>query len=227
MTEQVWLSCTSPRLMLDYLRGKASDRRLRLFSVACCRRVWHLITDEGSHTSVEVAERLCEGTAMDAERRGAGTALGDVEGTAGVARYALNPSPLRAALGSASCAAQLLAGAGARLIEDHDAWLSLWGSERERQAVILRDIFGNPFHPSPPLPPTVLAWNGGRVRRLAEDIYEERQLPAGTLDTARLPALADALLDAGCEDEELIRHCRSEGPHVRGCWAVDLILGRE
>jgi hypothetical protein len=65
------------------------------------------------------------------------------------------------------------------------------------------------------------------VRRLAEVIYDDRQLPAGTLDAGRLPILTDALLDAGCEDEALIQHCRSAGPHVRGCWAVDLILGKE
>jgi hypothetical protein len=65
------------------------------------------------------------------------------------------------------------------------------------------------------------------VRRIAEGVYEERRMPEGTLDTARLAILADALLDAGCEDEALIQHCRSEGPHVRGCWAVDLILGKD
>ena len=93
--------------------------------------------------------------------------------------------------------------------------------------LLLRDIFGNPFRPSPPLPAAILVWNDGTIRRLAEGIYEERQMPEGTLDTARLAVLADALLDAGCDDEELRRHCRSEGPHVRGCWVVDLILGNE
>ena len=65
------------------------------------------------------------------------------------------------------------------------------------------------------------------IPRLAQAAYEERQLPSGTLDTARLGILADALLDAGCEDDDLIQHCRSEGPHIRGCWAIDLILGKE
>jgi hypothetical protein len=77
------------------------------------------------------------------------------------------------------------------------------------------------------LPPAVLAWNDGTVRRLAESIYEERQMPEGTLDAGRLAVLADALLDAGCGDEGLIAHCRSQGPHVRGCWAVDLLLAKE
>ncbi len=77
------------------------------------------------------------------------------------------------------------------------------------------------------MPPAVLAWSEGTVRRIAEGAYEGRQLPAGTLDTGRLAILADALLDAGCDDEELIAHCRSAGPHVRGCWAIDLISVRE
>jgi hypothetical protein len=94
-------------------------------------------------------------------------------------------------------------------------------------ANLLRDIFGDPFHRSPPLPPAVLAWNDGTVRRIAQGIYEERRLPEGTLDTARLAILADALLDAGCEDGALIEHCREPGPHVRGCWAVDAVLGKE
>jgi hypothetical protein len=77
------------------------------------------------------------------------------------------------------------------------------------------------------LPPAVLAWNDDSIPRLAQAIYDERLMPAGTLDTARLAILADALLDAGCEDDALIQHCRSAGPHVRGCWAVDLILGKQ
>jgi hypothetical protein len=96
----------------------------------------------------------------------------------------------------------------------------------QSQCNLLRDIAGNPFRPSPPLPPAVLAWHEGTVHRIAEGIYEDRQLPAGTLDAARLAVLADALLDAGCEDEALLAHCRSEGPHERGCWAVDLVLGK-
>ena len=98
--------------------------------------------------------------------------------------------------------------------------------QRGDQAALLRDIFGNPFRPSPPLPPAVLGWSDGTVRRLAQAAYEERLLPAGTLDAGRLGILADALLDAGCDDEGLLAHLRSNGPHVRGCWALDLILGR-
>jgi hypothetical protein len=94
------------------------------------------------------------------------------------------------------------------------------------QSGLLRCIFGNPFRLPPPMPPAVLAWNDRTVPRLAQAAYDERHLPEGTLDTGRLGILADALLDAECDNEELIAHCRSEGPHVRGCWAIDAILGK-
>jgi hypothetical protein len=92
---------------------------------------------------------------------------------------------------------------------------------------LFRDLFRNPFHRSPRLPDNVLRWSDGTVRRIAEGIYEERRLPEGMLDAGRLAILADALLDAGCDDDDLLAHCRQPGPHVRGCWAIDLILGKE
>src|SRR5262249_27286914 len=96
-----------------------------------------------------------------------------------------------------------------------------------RQADLLREVFGNPFHPAPPVATPVLAWNGGTVRLLAEAAYEHRTLPVGTLDPARLALLADALEDAGLDRPGLLAHLRSPGPHVRGCWAVDFVLGKE
>jgi hypothetical protein len=95
----------------------------------------------------------------------------------------------------------------------------------EYLCAVLACLFGNLFRPSPPLPPAVLAWNEGTVPRIAQGTYDER-LPEGILNTGRLAILADALLDAGCDDDELLAHLRSPGPHVRGCWAVDLILGK-
>jgi hypothetical protein len=99
--------------------------------------------------------------------------------------------------------------------------------EISKQSHVLCDVVRAPVPTSTTPPPAVLDWNDRTIPRLAEAIYEERRMPEGTLDNGRLAILADALLDAGCEDEALIRHCRSEGPHVRGCWAVDLVLGKE
>jgi hypothetical protein len=87
--------------------------------------------------------------------------------------------------------------------------------EQFGQAALLRCIFGNPFHPAPPVA-AWLAWNEGTIPRLAQTIYDERQFEV-------LPVLADALEDAGCADVALLDHCRSQQEHVRGCWVLDLV----
>jgi hypothetical protein len=91
----------------------------------------------------------------------------------------------------------------------------------ELQAVLLRDLFGNPFRIPPDLAPALLS---PEVLTQARGAYEERQLPSGLLDPARLAVLADALEDVGCTDAGLLSHLRGAGPHVRGCFAVDLLL---
>jgi hypothetical protein len=90
---------------------------------------------------------------------------------------------------------------------------------------LLREMVGNPFR-TVALDPAWLAWQGGTVVQLSRTAYEERHLPEGTFDPTRLTLLADALEDAGCTDAELLGHLRGPGPHVRGCWALDLITGR-
>ncbi len=90
------------------------------------------------------------------------------------------------------------------------------------QSELLRDIFGNPFRPRRVSP----AWQTAEAVRLTQAVYDDRQLPVGTLDADRLAVLADALEDAGCDQPDLLGHLRGPGPHVRGCWAVDLLLGK-
>jgi hypothetical protein len=218
MTEAEWLSCrTSIPHIMEYLRGggRASDRKWRLFVCALARQVWPMLHSARSQKAVEVAERFADGMAPRREMIAAGAS----------AQSACQP---RRGKTWFACTT-------ARFSAYSDAWDGAeWaigdaldaGVTAPRKRTLLFDLFGNPFRPSPPLPPAVLAWNDRTVPRLAEVIYEDRQLPAGTLDTARLGILADALLDAGCDDEELIRHCRTEGAHIRGCWTVDLILGK-
>jgi hypothetical protein len=96
--------------------------------------------------------------------------------------------------------------------------------EHQYAADLVRDLF-NPFRPVP-LDPAWLAWHDGLVIRLAQAAYQERHQPASTLDNARLAVLADALEEAGCTDPDILNHCRRSGVHVRGCWAVDLLLGK-
>jgi hypothetical protein len=259
MTEAEWMACTDTTPMLKFLRGKASGRKVRLFAVACCHRVWALLQDEKFRGAVGTAELFADGMATSEEMSQArDTALaafvslpaGQDEAPAACISAAGIPAPdkpflhqLLDALFDPWWEDEFDKGdpqAPAVVTARHAAWAAAQArgqrpdrgsvyemAEQRGQASILRDIFGNPFRPSPPLPPAVLAWNAGTVRRIAEGIYQERQLPAGTLDNARLGVLADALLDAGSDDDDLIRHCRSEGPHYRGCWAVDRVLGRE
>ncbi|MBM4071279.1 MAG: hypothetical protein FJ271_20430 [Planctomycetes bacterium] len=85
---------------------------------------------------------------------------------------------------------------------------------------MLRCICGHAFGPLAGVSPSLLVWNDDTIPRLAHSIYDERAFD-------RLPILADALEAAGCTDAEILSHCRGPGPHVRGCWVVDLILGKE
>jgi hypothetical protein len=101
------------------------------------------------------------------------------------------------------------------------------GSQVERrQCHSLRDLFGNPCRPTPALLPSLLGWHGGTVPKLAQTIYEDRDQRSGHLDAGRLAVLADMLEEAGCCDAELLGHLRGPGPHVRGCFVVDAVLGK-
>ena len=90
---------------------------------------------------------------------------------------------------------------------------------QRKQTFLLRDIVSNPFRPIA-LDPAWLAWNDATLVKLAQAIYDIRAFE-------RMPELADALEEAGCTNTYILNHCRGEGPHVRGCWVVDLILGKQ
>jgi hypothetical protein len=88
--------------------------------------------------------------------------------------------------------------------------------EHRLQIANLRCIFGNPFCPFTFLP----AWRTDTALSLAQQMYN-------THDFSVMPILADALQDAGCNSDDILNHCRGPGPHVRGCWVVDMVLGKE
>jgi hypothetical protein len=97
----------------------------------------------------------------------------------------------------------------------------LLGQIRDKvtRTCVLRDVSGNAFYPCLPLSPAIIAWNGGTVRRIAQAIYDDRGFD-------RMPVLAEALEEAGCTDPELLDHLRQPGPHSRGCWAINALIGR-
>jgi len=138
MTEQEWLACTEPALMLAFLAGKASDRKLRLFAVACCRRIWHLFRDDNNRRAVDVSERLADGRATNAERRAAALAAGGGSGDAGgAAACAVDVPPLHAAeRASANAASAFATASELPLLSNHQinpAWQRLVNAESASQ----------------------------------------------------------------------------------------------
>jgi hypothetical protein len=256
MTEQEWLTCTDPKPMLRSVLGtdhpriqaveafpacRGSDRKLRLFACACYHRISHLLPDALARAAVEVAEQFADGMATPEELQQAeARVLGPLEAlegrwgaSQGAERAALMPTHEALALASVATWASAQKAAyyassnaylAAASITDAGSGRSGGGShasqvvEEKVQTDILRCIFGGLFRPVG-IDPAVLAWNDGTVQMLARRIYEERAFHL-------LPVLSDALLDAGCDDEGLIRHCREAGPHARGCWCLDLISGK-
>jgi hypothetical protein len=262
-TEAEWLECTDPEPMLDSLGGQVGDRKLRLFAVACCRRIWDLLTEENWRAAVEASERYADGRAsgqdlscsreavvacllprpvVKAPPRGGDPGEHVRNLLLALDRPAPDQAPGRAA---ASAARPRLAAAwrhrarvrrgeeapffgptermpweyAAEARADLAAGWPRWHvgryEERRRQADLVRCLFGNPSRPSAFDP----AWRTTGVLGLAQAVYDARRF-------ADLPGLAARLEDAGCADAALLGHCRSPGPHARGCWVLDAVLGK-
>jgi hypothetical protein len=229
MDETEWLSCNNPHRLLSCLNYKRHDRKLRLFALAFCRRGWHHL-QEGWRRAVESGEFLADGLATPEEFERAweaaytadpSTASWEPPNAVNVARMvacnATTPVPLRSgtitSMGWEAARYVVLASGGseARVFQGSDL------------TNLIRDLFGNPFRPITLSP----AWRTPTVLALAQAAYDRRILPAGTLEPERLGVLADSLEDVGCADAEILGHLRGDGTHWRGCWAVDLLLGKE
>jgi hypothetical protein len=216
--EATWLACAEPEVLLrSPTPADASRRKARLFACSCVRRIWPLLADERSRAAVLTAERLADGVADEPERQAAFEAAlqacqeaprGGAELAAANAAASVLIPYLQGIKGVPRHAREALAGGRRRLARARSAQL-LAAAEAEAQAVLLRDLFGNPFRPTPVLDSAAPAWNDGAAVRLAEAIYQEHAFD-------RLPILADALEEAGCTDQAVLGHCRG-GPHARGC----------
>jgi hypothetical protein len=228
--------------MLECLRHKTTDRKLRLFAVACCRRIWHVLTDAKSRWAVEVAERFSDGLATEAELgkacRNAAEAPQD-PGYATAPPYSTISAIEHARIAASSASAHpandattmaiqvaghaAIAASNLAWDENRGNWLGEMNSrlsgERLAQVRLLADILGPLAFRPVAIDPSVLAWNDRLVMRIAEAIYEKRQW-------GDMPILGDALMDAGCDSDEVVAHCRSGKEHVRGCWALDCLLDK-
>ena len=217
------------RGMLWFLRDGMSERQARLFGCACCRRIWPWLVDPRSREVVEIIE---QGADTPRRERGQTQALALAHAAreavfrrayaeghdvfhptveAGWAAYllAFHDDPGQIAWQTAvKCAVA----AAAAATGDEQAEV-LKAQEQAWQADLLREIIGNPFRPIRSDP----SWVTPAVADLARTIYERSAFD-------RLPALADALTEAGCDRDDLLRHWRGDRPHARGCWALDLIL---
>ena len=241
MYEADWLACETPEPMLDFVNEQASERKLRLFACGCVRRVWRLLTDVRSRAAVRAAEQFADnnrlriiqrqiaaeeavfasvGMASRKAARAAADAIFDWRGTQWAdedspverrRRRAENLAHFRSAARSAADAHALNASSPGK---QH-----VFVGERWEQADLLRCIVGNPFAPVV-IAPQWLEWRDGLLLQMAWLIYDNRRFE-------EMPIFGDALVEAGCTEEEMLRHCHERGPHARGCHVLDAILGHE
>jgi hypothetical protein len=256
MNEANWQTSNNPDRMQKYLRSKFSRRKERLFSVACCRRIWHLIPDERSRLAVELAEQYADGQLTEEEfalvQRLAEKAADEAQSkkwyAEADANFVATPDYCKAranrnAAEAAACACLGRHSDG----RNSDYWaaaaieqttlaevLCIFQTRREwmfevdkalrlaraRQAAILREIFGGRPFRRLFVDPVWMSWNDSTVPNLSQRIYNDRAFNL-------MPILADALEAAGCRDAAILDHCRQPGEHVRGCWVLDLLLGKE
>lgn len=256
MTENKWQKGRSPKPLLAFIclktttqsMNRSPDRKLRLFACACVRRLALNLKDDRLWKIVSAVERAADTDNSEELLKACHEEMATVDPLGSLdddlswpsCRDAVRTLTLPKAKSAAKLAAEK-----AKLASGCDAWFSVqpegqtktyagessdpkikplaaaldraWVIERDAQARLLRDIFGPlPFRPIAIDP----RWLTSTVIDLAAAIYEEKAF-------GRLGILADALMDSGCDSEEIIAHCRGDGPHVRGCWVVDKILGKE
>jgi hypothetical protein len=226
MTELEWEECDDPARMLSFLAGAyrhLSPRKLLLFGFYCCRHALHPCCDPEVRAAFNVVEHATEGTASEEEQRAAARCLFD-EGW----ETSWTPQPdycshmagelltetndhirraVRASKAGIDCAAY--GDRGTQSAEREAAVQARW----------VRELFPSPFRPKF-YTRDWFTWNNDTPLTLARQMYDSREFGA-------MPILADALQDAGCENDDILAHCRDpHATHVRGCWVCDLVLGK-
>jgi len=233
MTEAEWLACEDPMQMLGALKDNRPNRKLRLLLCAFCRQSWSLFdARDFDNRGIELAERMADDSVsrkeLQATRRGALVGLIDEMGwreedadfmldrftgfhfedeLVWVRRMVAQLAIVRAVAETVSVRhlAQVL-----RLIAEAHA-----GASGREDCALIRDIFEAPFRPVT----FSDAWRTDTALVLARQMYDAR-------DFSAMPILADALQDAGCDNDDILNHCRTERVHVRGCWVADHVLGK-
>jgi hypothetical protein len=239
VTESEWLAATEPLTMLDFLRstGRADERSKRAVEIAeqfadglatweqlvqaaydalllgLPRRVADKLVWYAAHAAYDSARNF---TISDCEHPAwSGASGAAIDASAAAWWVAINAfAPGLAFDNGDEVINPMLLPEEMRRAADQASHV-----ENAEQCRLLRCLFGNPFRPSPRIPARVLAWNDACVVKIATAIYEERSFDL-------MPILADALEDAGCDEAGVLEHLRGGGPHARGCFVLDAILGK-
>jgi hypothetical protein len=231
MTEAEWLTFTTldDRFQVLPDRVVQNERKCRLFAVACSRRIWRYIPDEVSKQVVEALESLADGAITWDEWESYCEAYSGSEGACAANEAPDDPPSVEG--WARSVIVTCMFDGWLRLVRDTAAYCRATveadppkrtarkrkQEEDRAHCDLLRDIFGNPFRAVTFAP----EWRTGTAVALARQMYESR-------DFGAMPILADAFQDAGCDHEDILMHCRDQkATHVRGCWVVDLLLGKE
>jgi hypothetical protein len=208
MTESEWLACRNDEVMLKWLGKRFTRRKRRLLGCATARQVEHLIHNPVSHEIVELCERYADREVAKQVVEQAFQRL--VWEPASYTEWNIRDLAMGIPTPSSSGDSNLNHFPEGRSVKQTQLdW-----------ADAMRDLFGPlPFRKVPIAPVWLLA-NDGAVTTLARTIYDERRW-------SDMPILADALEEAGCANADLLNHCRAKQRHYRGCWVVDLILGKK
>jgi hypothetical protein len=217
MTGAEWPDCQDPRRVIEAVQTHGSERKLRLVLVAAARLVWDQLPVWEMWEAVEACERRAEGAtgqeALDRFRHRFYEGYMLRDSPAEQRQWVEDPA-LRSIF--ALVFATTYPDSNLRTLAANEYWQIGTEPRGKQVSDIIRDIFGNPFRPVAFDP----AWRTDTALALAWQMYEAREFSV-------MPILADALQDAGCDNDEILNHCRGSGPHVRGCWVVDLVLGKE
>jgi hypothetical protein len=225
MTEEEWRHGVKRTPMMNWLRRRGTDRQFYLAGCAAVRAHWDQLPDQPYRNLIRLVEQYVDGLLS---REELSRAHRSAEAAAYEEYLALQNQGLSARRLSRRTApvfaAVHVSDPGGSWEAAFSAMVAVEGAEGRsaasaRQCAILRDVFGNPFQAPPTVDPSWLLWNDAVVPKMAQSIYEERAFE-------RLPILADALEEAGCGNAGLLDHCRQPAGHVRGCWAVDALLGK-
>ena len=237
MTESEWLSIANHSQwmiiqlrQLGVARNKAGRRKLRLFSCGCCQVIWNVLPDNRLRDAVQTAERFADDLATKDELSAARAAVEWMRVDSGqfgnvplgvrvaidMAVATTDPRAFAAAFAMTACLVPLAGQIQPTTAETYLSHLKPATTAETYLCQLVRCVFGNPFR-TVSAESNWLKWGHGTVPKLARSIYEERRF-------SDLPVLADALEEAGCTHEDILGHLRGPGPHIRGCWPVDLLL---